>query len=171
MSACDRTLRDVSKEAERVEEDSLFSSRGHLKAASVLSATQLAIGVAITALAAVAGTLALAEPRVSGLIAALALVSSALAAILAFTNPSARAQNHLDAGHQFLSLRNDTRFFREIDLPRLGAGEGTIGCLRELGHRRNALNSSAPQIPRWAYLLARRGIDQGEAEYDSTGPA
>jgi predicted DNA binding CopG/RHH family protein len=38
--------------------------------------------------------------------------------------------------------------------------------LKDLSEERNRLNRECPQVPRFAYLKAKRGITNGEATYE-----
>src|SRR5262245_4505588 len=100
-------------EAMRIEEDSLHSSKSHFEAANLWVKLHLSLGIPAAILAAIAGVSALKEcPVVAGI---LSFAVAALSALSTFLNPSERANAHLNAGNQYMSVRNRARIFREIE--------------------------------------------------------
>jgi len=93
------------------------------------------------------------------------LLAAVLTALMTFLKPNDRAALHRGVGDQYLALRNDARMFCEIDLLDTADDTKRAERLRRLAQRRNELNGSAPQTPRWAFERAREGIAQGEASY------
>lgn len=153
----------IAKEASRVEEDALYSARGHFEASRVWTKAHYWIGVPTSILAAIAGASALShETTVAGVIG---ITVAALTALSTFLNPSKRAQQHQAAGAAFNEVRNRARVLREIDIQ---AGQDEVRLaesLKQLGAHRDELNKASPGIPRWAFERARRGIGAGEASY------
>ena len=154
------------KEARRIEEDSLYSAKGHFAAANFWTNFHLLIGVPTAILAAIASASALSQFNNHNIIAGvLAILVTALTAITTFLNPNKKANSHQNAGNKYNSLRNKARIFCEIDC----CGEDSIQKLterlKELAKNRDELNKNSPQIPRWAYKKAKKGIEGGEADY------
>ncbi len=153
----------LSTESHRVEEDCLYSGRGHFEAAAFWGRAHYRIGVPAAVLAAVAGGSAVANNVT--LAAGVGLLVTALSALAVFLNPSDRSHQHHAAGTRFNEVRNKTRVFREIDL-RSGADPAPlVQELRALGAARDELNKASPQIPRWAFERARKSIQAGETLY------
>ena len=162
------------REAKRIEEDSLLSSKGHFYAAQFWTNIHLWIGIPTAVLAAIAGGSALSQFDYHELIAGiLALVAAALIAIATFLNPNERAATHLRAGNQYNALRNNSRIFHEINMDGSQDSEKAIEQIGEMNERRNNLNQTSPQIPKWFFDKARKGIEKGEAQYavDQASPA
>lgn len=156
----------IIKEAKRVEEDSLHSAKGHFVAASFWMNFHLWIGVPTVALAAIAGASALSEFGNHNIIAGiLSIIVVALTAVTTFLNPNEKTNFHQNAGSKYNSLRNEARVFREIDSCGEASDQELTRQLKELAKQRDKLNQSSPQIPRWAYERARKGIEEGEAKY------
>ena len=109
----DDLLVSIRLEASRIEEDAIFSARGHFEAARVWSAAHLGIGGPAAIFAALAGVSALADNL--PIAAALAILVTVLTALVTFLNPSQRANRHHVAGTYFNALRNQARILREID--------------------------------------------------------
>lgn len=72
---------------------------------------------------------------------------------------------HRAAAGQFLALRNEARFFREIELLETDRLGEILERLKALSSARNELNQKSPSIPRRAFVAARKGIEEGEATH------
>ena len=69
------------------------------------------------------------------------------------------------AAHAFDKLNNDTRLFWSIECWQGSSDEVLTAQLRSLVERKNELNANSPQIPDWAYVKAKKGIEAGEANF------
>lgn len=153
----------MCREAMRIEEDATYSSKGHFNAEEIWMRRHYSLGVPATLLGAIAGaTLVKSQPEWA---AALALIASLLTGLMTFLKPNERAAVHRAAAAQFLALRNNSRFFREIELLQREPEDGLADRLSALAQQRNELNEKSPPIPAHAFKLARRGIEQGEATH------
>jgi cbb3-type cytochrome oxidase subunit 3 len=154
----------LAAEAKRLEEDSIYSAKGHFEAARLWHTVHLAVGIAAATLAALSGALASysTSTRIAGAIAFLVALIAGIATVL---NAEKRAAAHQVAGNAYLSLRNDARFFHQIDVAPTSDATRLAEQLRKLGQRRDKLNAASPAIPRFAFERARRGIEQGEAQH------
>jgi len=157
-------LDQIKAEASRIEEDALYSAKGHWEAAKPWEHRHLWLGIPTTICAAAAGVSAFSNhPGYSGAFSVIVAVGSAL---ITFVNPSERHRRHSEAGNSYKALNNQARIFRtidctlEADLPALAAK------LKELAQRRDDLNQGSPIIPREAFEAARRGIEAGEAKHE-----
>jgi hypothetical protein len=153
----------LRREAERLEEDTLYSSKGHFNAEDTWVRRNYWLGVPATALGAVAGaTLIESQPEWA---TAFTLLASLLTGLMTFLKPNERAALHRAAAGKFLALRNEARFFREIELLEPERLDELLERLRALSAVRNELNSNSPSIPRRAFVAARKGIEEGEATH------
>ena len=151
----------LRREAERLEEDATYSSKGHFNAEDTWVRRNYWLGVPATVLGAVAGaTLIKSQPEWA---TAFTLLASLLTGLMTFLKPNERAAMHRAAAGQFLALRNDARFFREIELLESDRLDELIERLKSLSATRNELNLKSPSIPRRAFVAARKGIEEGEA--------
>lgn len=151
----------LRREAERLEEDAIYSSKGHFNAEDTWVRRNYWLGVPATVLGAVAGaTLIKSQPEWA---TAFTLLASLLTGLMTFLKPNERAAMHRAAAGQFLALRNDTRFFREIELLQSDRLEELPERLKALSAMRNELNLKSPSIPRRPFVAARKGIEEGEA--------
>lgn len=151
-------------EAKRLEEDTTYSSKGHYNAASRWECCNLYLGVPATILAAVAAGSTLVE-ALPGLTIFCTLIVSILTGLMTFLSPNERATLHRSAAGRLLALRKEVLFFRNIELLQGRRLSELSEKLRALIVRENELNQNSPTIPKWAFLKARKGIEQGEATY------
>jgi hypothetical protein len=161
-------LKAVLKEADRIEEDTLYSAKGQWETARDFERLHLALGIPATIAAAVAGVAAVTEYKVLTII--LAVLTAILTGLLTFLDPKARANIHRNAGNAYKELSNDARIFREVTCFDAGAVTRLREMLEELNRRRNSLNSKSPQPSRRAFKRARKGIVGGEAAYRADAP-
>lgn len=153
----------LRKEAERLEEDTTYSSKGHFNAEDTWVRRNYWLGVPATILGAVAGaTLIKSQPEWA---TAFTLLASLLTGLMTFLKPNERAALHRAAAGQFLALRNEARFFREIELLQSDRLDKLSDRLTALSAARNELNLKSPSIPRRAFVAARKGIEEGEATH------
>lgn len=151
----------MRKEAERIEEDATYSSKGHFNAEDAWVRRNYWLGVPATILGAVAGaTLIKSQPEWASVFT---LAASLLTGLMTFLKPNERAAMHRAAAGKFLALRNELRFFREIELLQEEKLEDLPNRLKTLSEARNELNLTSPSIPRRAFVAARKGIEEGEA--------
>ena len=111
----DHLKNQVVLECDRIEEDSEQSAKRHFNAASRWSSYNGWLGIPSVVIAGIASAVSFAAlPVLSGIFAATA---AALTAVLTFLKPAERSASHNSYGNQYLRLRNETRLFREVELP------------------------------------------------------
>jgi hypothetical protein len=170
------TLREnLIREARRIEEDALLSSKGHYAAAERWRNAHLYTGVPTTALTAIAGLVIVGGPEdfagvpldlVFGLVAIAAAISTG---VTTFLGPEKQSTEHRAAGECYNALKGRARRFREIDALRPFSDADLSGRLDALVAERDGLNQYSPLIPNRAYEKAKRGIEAGEATYEADG--
>lgn len=155
----------IITEAKRIEEDSLYSSKGHLYAGQCWVNVHLCLGATSAVLSAIAGVSALSQFDYHNIIAgSLAIIVAGLTAFMTFINPNERAAVHQKAGNNYNALRNDSRIFYDIEISGID-DKKAVDDLKNLNDRRNKLNIESYLIPKWAFKKARKGIEEGEAAY------
>lgn len=154
---------NLNKEAMRIEEDSTYSSKSHYEAARQWGQIYLWLGIPTAIIAGISGVSAFEDHTFIAGIAA--IIAAALAAISTFLNPSEKAQAHYTAGFKFTSLKNKSRIFREIELLDKDKKNHKQDLL-ELSSERDSINEVSPQIPRWAFKKAGKGIESGQSKYE-----
>lgn len=160
-----QTKEEIIKEAQRIEEATIHSAKGHFAAAHLWSGFHFCLGLPTAVLAAVAAASAFLKSDkniVAGLISTLVAV---LSAVTTFLNPNARNAAHLKAGNNYDALHNRARIFRTIECWGGDSDAVLTKKLKDLSEEKNKLNRESPQPPKWAYRIARKGIAAGEADY------
>jgi len=161
-----KTKDEIIKEAKRIEEGLLYCSKGHFAAAHFWSNFHLWIGVPVVLLSAIAGASALSQFDSKHIIAgSISIAVAALSSVMTFLNPNAKASAHLNAGNNYDSLQNKIRIFWSIDCWREESEQVLTEKLKYFSEQKDKLNQSCPQIPRWAYNIAKKGILAGEGDY------
>lgn len=153
----------LTNEAQRIEEDTEHSAKGHYNAAARWAKYHLWLGLPSAVIAALGGAAALKDqPEVA---VGFALLSSALTTVLTFLKPSEQAEMHKTAAGRYHALRNRTRLLREIEFADGVEPAYAKEQLLALASERDELNQSSPTIARRDYELAQQDIDAGRARY------
>lgn len=147
-----------------LEESSLYSAKGHFAAAHSWASFHLIIGIPVVVLAAVAGSSFICNNNI--LAGDLSLIIAVLSAIMTFLNPNERSSSHLNAGNGYDTLQNEVRIFRAGDCWREDSEQILTERLKNFSDQKGKLNQGSPQIPWWAYQIAKRGIKAGEGSYE-----
>jgi hypothetical protein len=107
-----RAKDEIIKEAKRIEEDALVTSKGHFSAAHCWSFFHLCIGLPIVVLAAITGTSVMSGHEDGNILAViLSIVIAVLTSIMTFLNPNQKSSAHLNAGNNYDALKNKMRMF------------------------------------------------------------
>ena len=154
---------ELLKEAKRLEESTFYSSKGHFVASEIWSQFHLWIGIPTAVLAAVAATSAFANRDMTA--GVVSIVIAGLSALSTFLNPNEKAAAHFNAGNSYDALRDKIRIFWAIDCWQENSDKVLTERLKDLSEQKAKLNHSVPQIPSWAYRLAKRGIEAGEGSF------
>jgi len=161
-----RTRDEVIREAKRIEEALLYSSKGHFATSHFWASFHLWIGIPVVILSAAAGASAFSTFDHSHVVAGvIAIIVAVLSAIMTFLNPNEKRASHLTAGNHYDSLMNKVRIFWSIDCWYDQSEQVLTEKLKYFSEQKDRLNESCPQIPRFAYRQARKGIEGGEADY------
>lgn len=157
---------EIVKEAARIEEAALYSSKGHFKAAEMWGWFHVILGLLIVALAAVAGAKAFSKIDADGTMAGvLSIAVAVLSAVATFLNPNRRASDHLSAGNKYDALISKARIFRTIECWGDMPDQVLSDQLKRYSAEKASLNTASPQISFIAYRLAKAGIQRGEGVY------
>jgi hypothetical protein len=161
-----KTKEEIIKEAKRVEEALLYSSKGHFAASHFWSTFHLWIGIPMVVFSGIAGASALSSFDENHLIAGiLSIVVAALSGVMTFVNPHEKTASHLNAGNHYDSLMNQVRIFWSIDCWRDESEQVLTEKLKHFSEQKDRLNQSCPQIPGWAFQRGKKGIESGEGVY------
>lgn len=158
--------REFIKEALRIEEATVHSSKGHFAAAAIWRGMHVGLGIPTTVLASIVAASAFSKMDSTHSIRGwISILVAVLAGLTTFLNPPAKANAHFTAGNNYGALRDKTRIYRTIDCLH-DTGEALAKRLQELCDEKNALNQKSLQIPWFGRYFAKRGIVAGEAAYE-----
>jgi hypothetical protein len=161
-----KTKTAIIDEAKRIEENCQHTAKGHFEAAQFWANFHLWIGIPAVVLAGIAGATAFAKFDQNNIIAGiLSLIVVVLTSISTFLNPKDRSNSYLSAGNNYDSLLTKARTFWTIDCKGEDSDSVLNARLKDLLDQRDKLNRECFQVPRWAYIKAKKGIEAGEATY------
>ena len=164
--AVSKTREEIIKEAERIEEAALYSSKGHFKAAEIWGWSHLILGLLTVILAAAAGAKAFSRIDADGTMAGiLSIAVAVLSAATTFLHPNKKSTDHLSAGNKYEALVNKARIFRTIECWGESSDQTLSAKLGRYSEEKATLNQASPQISFIAYKLAKRAIQRGEGNY------
>jgi hypothetical protein len=157
---------EIIKEAKRIEESTLYSFKGHHAAAAFWQRMHFVLGIPATILAAVAAASASSQFDEQHFIrGGISIIVAVLSGLTTFFNANKRAGSHLDAANKYESLHSEARIFWTIDCRGTASEQVLTTRLKDLSHTKSQLNRQSPQIPGFAYRIAKNGILAGEADY------
>jgi hypothetical protein len=90
---------------------------------------------------------------------------AALSGLSTFLNPNEKAASHFAAANSFDALQSKARIFWTVDCRGNDSDQVLTNRLKDLAEEKSELNHKSPQIPRFAYITAKKGIAAGEADY------
>jgi hypothetical protein len=148
-----RAIRD---EVERIARDSGRSARAQFKRARLWSFLHLALGVPAVILAAIAGSVLLADWADAWVPGLLAIAAAVLMGLVLGLSPSHRARYAHEAGNDFVALQDAAQRLRRLDLPRYSEPEARR-ALEQLVVRSDELAHKAP-------APVERSVETGEKQ-------
>ena len=157
----------LSNEAQRIEEDALFSGKGHYNACGPWQSRHRWLGSLSAILSALAAGVASQHGAPPLIVVTLSVLAAALTAVVTFLKPNEEADRHRRAGDAHFAIKNRARIFRTIELEADGADENKlVDALKTLSTDLDTARGSAPAIPDDAYQKAKREIEMEKtAEY------
>jgi len=166
-----KTKDEIIKEAKRIEESTLYSSKGHFAAAHFWTNFHLWIGIPMVLLSAIAGASALSEFDNNHIAAGIiSIIIAALSGVMTFLNPNEKSSIHLNAGNNYDSLQNKVRIFWTVECWREDPEQVLTEKLKHFSEQKDKLNQTCPQIPRWAYNIGKKGVVEGESDFGVDKP-
>jgi hypothetical protein len=163
---------EIIKEAKRIEESLLYSSKGHYAAAHFWSNFHLSVGIPMVLITGLASASAFKTFDTTGVITAVfSIVAVALTSLITFLNPNEKASAHRTAGHNYDSLMSTVRIFWSVECARIDDETILADKLNQHSDQKSKLNQTCPQIPKFAYKRAKKGIEAGEGDFKADRPA
>lgn len=161
---------EIIREAARLEEDVLFSSKEHLITAAWWRTLHLWLGIPTVIMSAIVGATAISKYQtthewVAIVVGVMSITVAILSGLSTFFNPNERQAAYHNAGTSFDKLWNDLRQFRTIHCWEATPLTELVAKLDLLTQRKADLNQKCPQPPKWAYKKAKKAIEDGEATH------
>lgn len=154
-----------SREALRIAEDALYSSKAHYNDADTYGHVTRRLGYGAAILAAAAGSVALTEwSHATTTAVCLSFASAVVSVVLTLLNPADRSSRHHIAGVLYGELRAEAR--RVAERSNSYSYAELKSANEHLSQRKSVLNQSSPQPSNKAYERARTGIENGESAYE-----
>lgn len=168
-----RLLDRIAAEAKRIEEDALYNHVGHNEEARDAESWHFRLGIPTVILSAAAGVSSFSSAGASApnavwvsiLAGSLSFGVAALAGVNTLLDPKGRSASHLRAAAGFAQLRDDARYFHQIDCVKERALSELENVLQELRKRFAKLNDETPIISRKAMARAVSKIENGDYVY------
>ncbi len=154
----------LAKEMHRLHESCLYSSQGQFELGKQWRLNNILLGVPASILAALAGSVGLAQDDKTLLPPILALLSAGFGAALTTLNPSRRSELAQIAGNSYLEIQTAARQYILVDLKDMDNTKARQK-LDELTTKRNKINKTADPPNRLARFMAKRIIDGGGQDY------
>jgi hypothetical protein len=151
-------------ELKRIEEDCEHTAKALYNSAARSSFWQNTLSILAAVMAGIAGFSAI-KDRFPLLTIIAAFLAAIISTILTSAKLGEKAANYHQFGVSFQKLRDDSRIFRTIQMLSEITIEDAQRILCSYSERRSKLRADAPQPSGWAFRVAKKGIDEGEAIY------
>lgn len=158
---------EIIIEAKRLEEDCKHTSKSHFICAEFWRYLHYSLGIPATIFAGLASANSIFQKTNSYQITILfSVLATIFIPVLTFLNPQEKANQSLNAGNDFNSIRKKLRRFYSIDINDESIGlEKFNRRLEQLSNKQDDLNKKSPPIFNWAYRRGKKAIDAGETDY------
>lgn len=161
-----KTKAEIIKEAQRIEEAALYSAKRHFVTADFWQMFHFILGVPTVVLSAILGVSIFSQSdsgkSLSGIFT---LIITGLTSLMTFFNPNDKSSVHKNCGNSYDALSNKVRIFRTIDCWKEKSEDVLTEKLKYFSEQKDRVNQDAPQTPWFAYPIAKRGIEKGEASF------
>jgi hypothetical protein len=155
----------IERELNRIQESAEYSKEAQFAASKSWRAANLCLGVPASVLAAIAGGAGLADSWPAEWVGAAALLVAVLGGVMTTLNAAQRAEQSAASANSYLTIFNDARVLRNVDLPRMTDDEAR-DALAQLIARRDEINLTTPLPSARAFRQGRRNIEKGRTKYD-----
>jgi hypothetical protein len=162
---------EIILEAQRIEERTRDSSKGHHCAAEGWNKRAFRLGLPTAIISAVTSLAVFAQAAKDywwlGLIAvSLSILVTILTTLTTFLKPNEMQSAHFNAAIAYHKLNGEARMFWSFECWRSNATEEVLTArIMELTERKDKLNQDSPQIPPWAWKDAQQRIEKGETDF------
>lgn len=152
----------LCEELSRIEEDSLYSMKGHYNASRRWRWWYNFLGITNVICSVIAGITAFSEIELAIKIAA--IITAVVTGLTTFLECSKKSENHKMTANSFLKIKNKARYLKDIK-SQLVSSEELEQLVNEILDQKDELNSASLPIPKFAYKIAQEEIEKGYADY------
>lgn len=149
-------------ELDRIEEDSLYSMKGHYNASARWQWWHSFLGIINVICSVVAGITAFSEIDI--LIKIATIIVAVTTGLTTFLECSQKVESYKTSGNSFLKIKNKARYLKDIKSNLLDEKDFEV-AVNEILEQKDELNSVSLAIPKFAYKKAQKEIEQGFADY------
>ena len=154
---------ELAKEAERIEEDAIFSGKAHYNSVALWRCVYRILGI-VAATGSAFAALAVLKGWSPNLAIGGAAAATLASVVLTSLKPGEEADRHQRAGDRYLSLKNRARIFRQIEIATEGSHEMDLtATVKSLSDCLADIRSGAPVIPDRSYKRAKTQIESEKA--------
>lgn len=155
----------IDKILNQLETDCLYSMKGHYNSSSIWTKVHWYLSIPIIVFSALLTLFANQNWTIAGMI--VGILTTILSSINAFLKTDKRAQNHFLAAGRYSSLKDRLKWYRNTNIL-YDREESIVQKGEDFLKEKEELNSTSPQILRRAYEKCKKGIEDGEANYEQT---
>lgn len=158
---------ELRKEALRLHEDAEYTCKVHFVTAERWNKLNMWLSIPSIILSIIAGSLALGKvvPNFEIFAGISGFSAAALTALISFLRPRERYELHTKFGNKYLALRNELRYFSNIEVATNDNENELKKLLEEYIKEKKSLDADAPLLSKRAYEEAKKRINAGETEY------
>ena len=154
---------NIKKEAERIKEDSIYSSKGHFESSKFWRYFNYLL--MIVSIASLVLCLVLTFSDYNKIVVGIfGIISAFITVILIFLNPQEKYIAHQNSANKYLSLKNRARIFLDIESSDMDL-ERQKDYIKFLDFERNTINENFLPIMNMYYKNAKKQIESDKNKY------
>lgn len=154
---------NIKKEAERIKEDSIYSSKGHFESSKFWRYFNYIL--MIVSIASLVLCLVLTFSDYNKIVVGIfGIISAFITVILIFLNPQEKYIAHQNSANKYLSLKNRARIFLDIESSDMDL-ERQKDYIKFLDFERNTINENSLPIMNMYYKNAKKQIESDKTKY------
>ena len=154
---------NIKKEAERIKEDSIYSSKGHFESSKFWRYFNYLL--MIVSIASLVLCLVLTFSDYNKIVVGIfGIISAFITVILIFLNPQEKYIAHQNSANKYLSLKNRARIFLDIESSDMDL-ERQKDYIKFLDFERNTINENFLPIMNMYYKNAKKQIESDKTKY------
>lgn len=159
MNSMDEINRELIKEAKRLEEDSLYSSKSRFAMSNFWNYIHSIFGIIIIAGSILFGALSFANFNLQIDINILSLVVIVISMLQVFFNPFEQSRINKNLGDEYNQLKQEIRLFYNVEIYN-NDEKSNIKKIKSYARRKNKMDYKSPPILGYFYNKAKSSIEE-----------